>query len=41
MLSKREFFIKNKPKILTFVFKIKDRATDLTEIQGWRIEDTV
>ena len=32
ILSKQEFFIRNKSKILPYIFKTKDKATNLTEV---------
>ena len=39
MLSKSEFSIKNKSKILLSIFRIEDRATNLAKIQRKRIEN--
>ena len=39
MLSKSQFSIKNKPKILLSIFKIENRATNLAKIQRRRIEN--
>ena len=41
MLSKGEFSVENKPKVLPSAFKIEDRATNSAKIQRQRITKTM